>query len=104
MGRGVHFGAGVHIGVHLTHGLPQVGLIHCVVPLEHRHRLVPRNGHDAEIVNTGSSSIRAGLTNTHGQRTYLVAVLSVLVNVWLIGITRPSSALVSLDLKRIVPV
>jgi hypothetical protein len=30
-----------------------------------------------------------GLTNTHGQCTYLVAVLSVIVNVWFSGIRHP---------------
>jgi hypothetical protein len=43
------------------------------------------------------------LTNTHGQRTYLVAVLSALVNVWFSGMRLPLSVLVSLDFKRSVP-
>jgi hypothetical protein len=50
------------------------------------------------------SSSLAGLTNTHGQRTYLVAVFSTLVNVWLIGIRRASSVFVSVDFSRRVPV
>jgi len=40
------------------------------------------------------ASTLTGLTNTHGRRTYLVAVLRVLVNVWFSAIRRPSSILV----------
>jgi hypothetical protein len=44
----------------------------------------------------------AGLTKPHGQRTYLVAVLSALVNVWFSGMRRPLSVLISVDFKYIV--
>jgi hypothetical protein len=56
-GSGVHFGVGVHTGVHLTHGLPQVSVIDGVVPLEHRQGFMPRYGHNAEVVNPGSPGV-----------------------------------------------
>src|SRR5919198_782801 len=50
--------AGVQIGVQLPDSLPEVTLIHRVVPLEHHHRFMPRDRHDAKVINPGAPGIR----------------------------------------------
>ena len=51
VGRGVVFRAGVHVGVHPEHGLPQVGLIEGVFILGHLLGSTPLNDLDPNIVN-----------------------------------------------------
>jgi hypothetical protein len=50
--RGVH--KGVQKGVQETNGRLQITPIN-MVPIEDRHRLMPRNGHNTEVINPGAS-------------------------------------------------